>query len=90
MKDVKKTIMSAVKEGSAKIGLKSTIKAMVKGEISAVFVSSDCPSNMRAEVDNYAGIKEIPVEVFPGSSRELSTICKKPFNITVISVVDKK
>ena len=90
MKDIKKTIMSAVKEGRAKIGIKSTTKAMIKGEISTVFVSSDCPSDMRAEVDNYAGIKEIPVEVFPGNSRELSIICKKPFNITVISLVDEK
>jgi ribosomal protein L30E len=63
---------------------------MIRGEITAVFVSSDCPPDMRAELDNYAGIKEIPVQVFPGNSKELSTICKKPFNITVISVVDKR
>ncbi|MCK4714287.1 MAG: ribosomal L7Ae/L30e/S12e/Gadd45 family protein [Candidatus Aenigmarchaeota archaeon] len=90
MSDAKEVILSAIKGGKAVIGLASTIKAIVAGRVSAVFVSADCPPDIRQTLEDCAEIKEVPIDVFPGDSRELSTVCKKPFNITVISVVEKK
>jgi len=87
MKDAKSSIASAVKSGRVFIGIKSTIKAMVAGKVSAVFISSDCPRRIRSRIEGYAQAKSIPINDFPGNSRDMSTVCRKPFNITVISVV---
>ncbi len=79
-------ISEAIKKKRLVIGLDSVIRAIKSGAAEKVVVASNCGVDARADVESYSGMSGIEVEVFPGSSRELGTLCRKPFCISVLAV----
>jgi large subunit ribosomal protein L30e len=37
----------------------------------------------------YARLSNIPVYIYPGTSRELGTLCAKPFVVSALAIVDE-
>ncbi|MEM4444604.1 MAG: ribosomal L7Ae/L30e/S12e/Gadd45 family protein [Thermofilum sp.] len=55
--------------------------------------SSEGRRELRARLEEwvekrYASIAKIPVLVFEGSSRELGSVCRKPFMVSALAVLD--
>ena len=69
------------------IGTELTLKNLKIGKILKVFVSSNCAEAVRKDIDYYAGLSSAKVIVLEEPNDELGVICKKPFSISVLSVL---
>ena len=92
---VKKTILDEIKDALTKkkivIGTSLTVKKMKTGKVGKVFVSNNCPKNVLVDIERYSKAGSIDVEVLEKSNEELGVLCKKPFSISVLSILgDKK
>ncbi|KAA0004264.1 MAG: 50S ribosomal protein L30e [Thermoplasmata archaeon] len=80
--DMAKELGRVLSTGKVYIGFK---EAMKRDDAKMFIVSSDCPR--KKEVMELAGDK--PVFVYGGKSMELGNLCKKPFSISVMAIVDE-
>ncbi|MEA3430004.1 MAG: ribosomal L7Ae/L30e/S12e/Gadd45 family protein [Nanoarchaeota archaeon] len=80
-------IKEALKNGKAVIGSERSIKLLRTGEISKIFVTSNCPENMKNDINHYADLAKVEVVHLKQPNDELGIICKKPFAISLISVL---
>ena len=80
--DITKELGRVLSTGKVYIGFK---EAMKRDDAKMFIVSSDCPR--KKEVMELAGDK--PVFVYGGKSMELGNLCKKPFSISVMAIVDE-
>ncbi|MEE9525600.1 MAG: ribosomal L7Ae/L30e/S12e/Gadd45 family protein [Candidatus Woesearchaeota archaeon] len=80
--DVKKVI----KEGKAVIGTKEVLKKLKLGKISKVFVTINCPADVKKSVKYYAELAKAEVVQLKQPNDELGTVCKKPFSISLLGV----
>lgn len=83
LEDVKKLI------GDKKlvIGAEQTIKNLKKEGIKKVFLSSNCSEKNKEDIDKYAKISGAEVEVLNIKNEDLGVVIKKPFSISVLSIL---
>lgn len=79
-------IKEALKEKKLVIGLKETMKGIKRGTIDKIFISKDCPKNLKSTIIFNSKIAGIKIKRHIKSSKELGTVCKKPFPIIVLSI----
>ncbi len=82
--DVEKALRKAMKTGKVFLGSKRTIKALKNGEAKLVVIASNCPDEVRMEVEKYS----VPVVEFKGTNMELGAVCGKPFSVAVLAIAD--
>ncbi|MEA2053871.1 MAG: 50S ribosomal protein L30e [Candidatus Thermoplasmatota archaeon] len=80
--DIAKELSRVLSTGKVRMGFK---EAMKTNDAKMFIVSNDCP--MKKEVMELAG-DDTPVFIYNENSTELGSICKKPFSISVMTVVD--
>ena len=80
-------IASAVSTGKCKIGAKSSITAVKKGEAKLVVVAANCPKDEYADIERYAQLSEIKVQIFEGTSWDLGETVGKPFMVSAIAII---
>ncbi|NOQ56096.1 MAG: 50S ribosomal protein L30e [Nanohaloarchaea archaeon] len=88
--DISVKIKKAETNGNLIIGLNSVMVAVRQGNLSDVILSSNCPGNIRDDVTYTAKLSKVPVADFDGDSSDLGEICRKPFNISVLGLSEKK
>lgn len=79
-------IKKSIEEKKAVIGRDMTIKRLKRGEISKVYLSSNCADNVKQEIDDYcriAGIESVQINYL---NDEFAVLCKKPFSISVLGI----
>jgi large subunit ribosomal protein L30e len=81
-------IASAVSTGKCKIGAKSSIDAVKKGEAKLVVVAANCPKNEYADLQRYAQLSGIKVQTFEGTSWDLGEVVGKPFMVSAIAIIE--
>jgi len=70
------------------IGTDRSLKALKLGKLEKIYISSNCPDDVKETIDRYAnGTEIINLEV---PNEELGVICRKPFLISVVSVLKSK
>ena len=69
------------------IGTDRVIKGLRKGELTTVYLSSNCPDSVRKEIDHYSKLTEAKVEELKEPNDELGAVCKKPFSISLLGVL---
>ena len=69
------------------IGANETIKNIKLGKVSIVYLSNNCHEDIKKDIERYSKIAKIDFSVLNKSSEELGVICKKPFSITVLSIL---
>lgn len=79
-------IKEALKAKKLVIGTEETLKGIKTGNISRIIISEDCPKKIKENIAFNAKIVGIEVELYEKSGKELGTACKKPFQITVLSI----
>jgi large subunit ribosomal protein L30e len=80
-------IASAVSTGTCRIGAKSSIDAIKKGEAKLVVVAANCPKNEADDIQRYANLSKIKIQKFEGTSWDLGEVVGKPFMVSAIAII---
>ncbi len=86
MIDIDKAIATAVKTGKVTFGAKSAIQNAKTGRAKMVILASNCPSNIRSDLEYYCRLSKVPIITYKGTSIDLAGICGKPFPISALSI----
>jgi len=89
MTAIEAELKTALRTGKVVLGARQTIKHLKLGTAKAAIVSAKAPPLVRRDVLYYAKLSGIPVYVYPGSSKELGTLCAKPFVVSALAVIDE-
>jgi len=81
--DIKKLLKSK----NFVIGTARTVKYLKIGKLSKVYVSSNCPSVIKEDLKYYGDLSQTQIFELEQTNEELGTLCKKPFFISVLSVL---
>jgi len=79
-------LRNAVNEKRVIIGSKQTIKNLKLKNIKLAVLASNCPDNIKKDVDYYSKLTGIKVEKFDGTAKQLGVFCGKPFSIAVLAI----
>lgn len=84
--DIERGIRVAVDTGKVILGSNKSIQAIKLGNGELVVMAENAPKNVKADIEAYSKLSEMPVYTFEGSSVELGSICGKPFTVSVLVV----
>jgi large subunit ribosomal protein L30e len=84
--DIERGIRVAVDTGKVILGSNKSTQAIKLGEGELVVIAANTPKDVKADIETYSKLSEIPVHTFEGSSVELGSICGKPFTVSVLVV----
>ncbi|MFC1755735.1 ribosomal L7Ae/L30e/S12e/Gadd45 family protein, partial [Thermoproteota archaeon] len=80
MEDIKKL----VKDKKVFMGKDQTLKNLKLGNVSKVFLASNCPDETRDAVERYTKNSGVDIEKLDIPNDELGIICRKHFFISVM------
>ena len=86
MDSEKEEIKQIIKKGQDVIGTKEVLKQLKLGTISKVFVTVNCPDEIKESIAHYAGIASVEIVNLKQPNDELGILCKKPFSISVLGL----
>ncbi|MBU0930346.1 MAG: ribosomal L7Ae/L30e/S12e/Gadd45 family protein [Nanoarchaeota archaeon] len=66
-------------------GSDRVIKELKIGKLNKIYLASNCKDEIKADIKHYAKLSDIKVIELEETNEDLGVICKKPFNISVIS-----
>ena len=73
-----------LKEKKVIFGSERTLKLLRRGKLTEIFIASNCPKNVKADIIHYAKIANVKLTELEEPNDELGVICKKPFSISVL------
>jgi large subunit ribosomal protein L30e len=79
-------LRNAVNEKKIIIGSKQAIKNLKLKNVKQVFMTSNCPDNIKKDIEYYSKLTGIKVENFDGTEKQLGVFCGKPFSIAVLAI----
>ena len=82
--NIDKALIKAIRTGKVVIGSKSTIDAAVSGKAKIVVLASNCPTEIRAQIES----TNVPVLNYAGTNMELGPVCGKPFVIAALAILE--
>jgi large subunit ribosomal protein L30e len=77
-----------MKSGKAVLGTKSTLKALRRGNLKAIFVASNTPSIVKAEINYYALLANCHVYPYVGNNIDLGSACGKYHRVAILGIAD--
>ena len=86
MIDVAKAIATAVKTGKVSFGANSAIQSARTGKAKMIVLASNCPVEIREDIEYYCKLSNIPLLVYNGSSTDLAAVCGKPFLLSALTI----
>jgi large subunit ribosomal protein L30e len=86
MIDVDKAIAAAVKTGKVSFGTNAAIQSAKTGKAKMFILASNCPKDIKEDVEHYSKLSGIPVISYKGASMDLAQVCKKPFIISALTI----
>jgi len=69
------------------IGTERTIKNLKLGKVDKIIISSTCSENALENINHYADLSKAETIKVNYHNDELGVICKKPFSISVLSIL---
>ena len=69
------------------IGTERTIKNLKLGRVSAVYVTKNIAESVLEAITRQASLSGVEIAKLSATNEELGVICKKPFRISVLSVI---
>ena len=79
------TLKKVLKEHEMTLGHNETLKKVKRGNVTTVFLSSDCKPEVRKSMQYYKTIGSFTVVDLEITGHEVGTLCKKLFPISVLS-----
>jgi len=86
MIDIDKAIASVVKTGKVSFGTNSALLNAKVGKAKMIILASNCPKDMKDEIEYYGKLSKVPVTTYKGTSMDLANICNKMFIISALSI----
>jgi len=80
-------IKKLIKAKKVIIGTQRTIKSLKLGKVDKVLLSSNCADRTVNDINYYAGISKAETIMVRYPNDELGVICKKPFSVSVLSIL---
>ncbi len=68
------------------LGTDRTLKLLKLGTADRVFLSSNCPEEVKKDIEYYAKLSNVPLIHLKQPNDELGILCKKPYPVSVLSV----
>ena len=78
-----------MKSGKAVLGYKSTLKALRKGLLKAIFVAHNTPSIIKAEVNYYSVLANTYVYHYTGNNIDLGSACGRYHRVALLGIIDQ-
>ena len=75
-----------IEENKAVLGTERVIKLLSESKLSKVFISSNCPKEVRERLKSFSGKAQLLD--LEATNEELGAMCKKPFHVSVFGVVE--
>ena len=72
------------------IGTKKTLKELKKGNLSMIFLTSNCAESVKENIKQYCKLSNVPFEELKEDDAEIGILCKKQFSISVMGVLKAK
>lgn len=69
--NIQSKLALVMRSGKATLGYKSTINSIRNGTAKLVFISNNCPTVRKSEIEYYASLAQISIHHFVGSNVEL-------------------
>jgi len=69
------------------IGTERTIKGLKLGNMTKIFLSSNCPETVEEDISHYAKIAGAAIVKLNIPNDELGVLCKKQFSISVLGLI---
>ncbi len=88
MIDVDKAIAIAVKTGKVYFGANTAIKSAKTGRAKMIIIASNCPEEIRNDLEYYCKLSGTPLIVYKGTSTDLAMVCGKPFIVSALTIRD--
>lgn len=85
--DIIKEIKKLIESKKVRIGTEIAIKNMKLGKVERVYLSSNCPAEVKKTIEYYGKLGNVEIVTLEYPNDELGVICKKPFSISVLSVL---
>jgi large subunit ribosomal protein L30e len=82
-------IKKVLEERKYVIGAERGLKNLKLGNVEKVYLASNCKEDVKKEAEYLAKLSNASVVVLNQPNDELSLICKKPFSISMLSVIKK-
>ena len=86
MIDFNRQISIAIKTGKTEFGCRSASTAAKLGKAKLIILASNCPEKYKTEIVGDAKGSGVPTYIHNGTSRDLGSICGKPFIVAAITV----
>jgi len=80
--DLERSMKKAINTGNVELGVNRAVRALMGGRAKLVICSKDC-SNQELSVED-----EI-IHRLDMNSRELGRLCRKPFTVSALAVIDE-
>ncbi|MBT3395229.1 50S ribosomal protein L30 [archaeon] len=77
----------ALEEKKVVFGTERALKALKSEKVEELFISKNCPIDLKERLIKYAKIKEVLVTELKESNDELGALCKKPFSVNVCYII---
>ncbi|OYT59763.1 50S ribosomal protein L30e [Euryarchaeota archaeon ex4484_178] len=81
--EIRRELKKILKTGKVYFGVKQARKAFQKEETKLLIIASNCPE--KSEMESW----DVPKIMFDGDGLELGAFCGKPFNVSVLTIVDE-
>ncbi|MDR2204395.1 MAG: 50S ribosomal protein L30e [Nitrososphaerota archaeon] len=86
MINIDKAIALAVKTGKVSFGANSALQNAKTGKAKLIILASNCPKDIKDDIEYYGKISKVPVIVYKGTSMDLAEVAGKLFIISALSV----
>ncbi|MEM2386282.1 MAG: 50S ribosomal protein L30e [Candidatus Bathyarchaeia archaeon] len=84
--DIDKAIAAAVKTGKVYFGASSAIQSAKTGRAKMIIIASNCPREIRSDLEYYCKLSHVPLIVYRGTSTDLAVVCGKPFVVSALTI----
>ncbi len=86
MINVDKAIASAVKTGKVSFGANAALQNAKTGKAKMIILASNCPKNIKEQIEHYGKISNVPIVSYKGGSMDLAEVSGKLFIISALSI----
>ncbi len=86
MINIDKALASACKTGKVSFGANVALQNAKTGKAKMIVLSSNCPEDIKEQIQYYGEISKVPVVTYKGDSMGLAEVCNKLFIISALSI----
>ncbi len=80
-------INKGIEDNKVVIGTDKTLKELKNGNLSKVYITSNCADDVKSDLDNYGKLLGTDIIHLPYPNDEFAVMCKKPFSISVLGIM---